>query len=139
MSNTVRDVMTSDPVTMSESATIASAAQAMRDADIGAVIVMRDNDVSGILTDRDTTVRAVAEEKDPRRTTIGEVYTRNPTTVAPSDEINRAVELMREQAVRRLPVVENGKPVGIVSIGDLAVDRDPRSALADISAAPPNN
>jgi CBS domain-containing protein len=139
MSSTVRDVMTSDPVTMSESATIVSAAQAMRDADIGAVIVMRDNDVSGILTDRDTTVRAVAEEKDPHRTTVGEIYTRNPTTVSPSDDVDRAVELMREQAVRRLPVVENGKPVGIVSIGDLALDRDPRSALADISAAPPNN
>lgn len=139
MSNTVKDVMTPNPVTMSESATLVSGAQAMRDSDIGAVIVMRDNDVSGILTDRDITVRAVAEEKDPRRATVGEVYTRNPTTVSPADEINRAVELMREQAVRRLPVVENGKAVGIVSLGDLALDRDPGSALGDISAAPPNN
>src|SRR5262249_39400912 len=132
MPNTVKDVMTPNPVTMSESATLVSGAQAMRDSDIGAVIVMRDNDVSGILPDRDITVRAVAEEKDPRCATVGEVYTPNPTTVSLQDEINRAVDLMREQAVRRLPVVENGKPVGMVSLGDLALDRDPGSALGDI-------
>jgi len=58
--------------------------------------------------------------------------------VAPDDPVSRAVELMREHAVRRLPVCQDGRPVGIVSIGDLAVEQDPRSALADISAAPSN-
>jgi CBS domain-containing protein len=58
--------------------------------------------------------------------------------VSPEDDIDRAVALMRDKALRRLPVVESGQPVGIVSIGDLAVERDSTSALADISAAPPN-
>ena len=139
MSSTVADVMTPNPITMAESATLASAAQAMREADIGGVLVMRDNELRGIVTDRDIVVRAVADGKDPNRATVGEVCSPHVTTVEPSDPIDRAIEFMRENALRRLPVVENGKPVGIVSIGDLAVDRDRQSALADISAAPPNS
>ena len=59
-------------------------------------------------------------------------------TVGPDEDLAHAVELMREHSVRRLPVVDEGRPVGIVSLGDLAVERDPGSALADISAARPN-
>jgi CBS domain-containing protein len=59
-------------------------------------------------------------------------------TLAPEDTVDEAVRLMRQKAVRRLPVVEAGRPVGIVSLGDLAVEREPESALGDISAAPPN-
>jgi predicted transcriptional regulator len=58
--------------------------------------------------------------------------------VAPTDEIANAVELMKSKAIRRLPVVENNRPVGIVSLGDLAIERDRSSALGQISAAPPN-
>jgi CBS domain-containing protein len=140
MSSTVADVMTPEPITFSESATLTSAAQAMREADIGAVLVMRDNELGGILTDRDIVVRADADGKDPNKTTVGEIYSAHVTTVRPEDPIDRAVEFMRENALRRLPVVDgNGRPVGIVSIGDLAIDRDRKSALADISAAPPNS
>ena len=73
---------------------------------------------------------------DRQSADIGEV----PQVVLenPDDPVSRAVELMREHAVRRLPVCQDGRPVGIVSIGDLAVEQDPRSALADISAAPAN-
>ncbi len=59
-------------------------------------------------------------------------------TVGPDDELERAVELMREHAVRRVPVVDDGRPVGIVSLGDLALERDPESALGDISVARPD-
>ena len=72
-------------------------------------------------------------------TRIGDIASHDLAAVAPDDPVSRAVQIMREKAVRRLPVVENGKVVGIVSIGDLALDRDPDSALADISAAPPNS
>jgi CBS domain-containing protein len=58
--------------------------------------------------------------------------------VAPSDSVDEVVRLMRDKAIRRLPVVENGQPVGIVSLGDLATEQEPRSPLADISNAPPN-
>jgi CBS domain-containing protein len=139
MAERIRDVMTTDPQTLSEHTVVREAAEAMRAWDIGDVIVSDDNgQIAGILTDRDIVVRVVAEGRDPRTTRIGDIASRELTAISPDDPIGRAVQLMRERAIRRLPVVDRGKPVGIVSIGDLALDRDPDSALADISAAPPN-
>ena len=139
MAERIRDVMTTNPETMPESTTVREAAETMRANDIGDVVVVDDNGtLSGILTDRDIVVRVVAEGRDPRATRIGDVASRDLTAVSPDDPVDRAVQLMRDKAIRRLPAVDKGKPVGIVSIGDLALDRDPDSALADISAAPPN-
>ena len=115
------------------------AAKAMKKGDFGAVVVCENDQVRGILTDRDIVVRAISEGKDPSSTRIGDVYTTGPNTLSPGDSIDDAVSAMREADVRRLPVVEDSRVVGIVSIGDLAVARDERSALADISAASPNN
>jgi hypothetical protein len=83
-------------------------------------------------------VRGVAEGRDLAATKVGDIYSQELTSVSPTDEVEQAVLLIREKAVRRLPVVEGGKPVGVVSIGDLAIERDPHSALGKISAAPPN-
>jgi CBS domain-containing protein len=131
--------MTTNPETLPESTTVREAAETMRANDIGDVVIVDDNGaISGILTDRDIVVRVVAEGRDPRVTRIGDIASRELTAASPDDPVDRAVQLMRERAIRRLPVVDKGKPVGIVSIGDLALDRDPDSALADISAAPPN-
>lgn len=139
MTERIRDVMTTNPQTLPESTIVREAAETMRANDIGDVIVNDDNgQLTGILTDRDIVVRVVAEGRDPRATRIGDIASRELTAVSPDDPLDRAVQLMRERAIRRLPVVEQGKPVGIVSIGDLALYRDPGSALADISAAPPN-
>ena len=139
MAECIRDVMTTNPETLPESTTVREAAEAMRANDIGDVVVVDDNGkLSGILTDRDIVVRVVAEGRDPRTTRIGDIASRDLTAVSPEDPVDRAVQLMRDKAIRRLPAVDKGKPVGIVSIGDLALDRDPGSALADISAAPPN-
>jgi CBS domain-containing protein len=139
MAERIQDVMTTNPETLPESTTVREAAEAMRANDIGDVVVVDDNGkLSGILTDRDIVVRVVAEGRDPRATRVGDIASRELTAVSPDDPVDRAVQLMRERAIRRLPVVDRGKPVGIVSIGDLALDRDPGSALADISAAPPN-
>jgi CBS domain-containing protein len=82
-------------------------------------------------------IRCIAEGADPSTTRLGEVISSELVAVAPDDPVERAIELMRERAIRRLPVVEGGKPVGVVSIGDLAVERDAESALADISQEPP--
>jgi len=139
MAERISDVMTPNPQVLPESTTGREAAEAMRANDIGDVIMTDDNGkVAGILTDRDLVVRVIAEGRDPRATRIGDIASRNLASVAPDDAVGRAVQIMREKAVRRLPVVEKGKVVGIVSLGDLARDRDPDSALADISAAPPN-
>lgn len=139
MADKIGDVMTPDPATSEPSDSVLDAARAMRDGDFGAVVVVEGGQVRGILTDRDIVLRAVAEGKDPKKTEVRGVFTTDPATLSPDDSIDDAIDAIRAADVRRLPVVEDGKVVGIVSIGDLAVARDERSALADISAAPPNN
>jgi CBS domain-containing protein len=134
----IRNVMTANPIMMAATSSVAEAARGMRDANIGDVIVLDDGRIYGILTDRDIVVRAVAEGRDLATTKVADICSQALTTVSPMDSIEDAVRLIRDNAIRRLPVVEGGKPVGIVSIGDLAVSQDPHSALGHVSAAPPN-
>jgi CBS domain-containing protein len=134
----VADVMTTNPIVLDSDAPLAEAARAMRDSDIGDVIVLEEGAVCGIATDRDIVVRAIAAGKDPATTPIGDVCSKDVTTLAPESPVDDAVQLMRDRAVRRLPVVDGDRPVGVVSLGDLAAKLDPQSALADISKAPPN-
>jgi CBS domain-containing protein len=133
----IREVMTAAPETVGTGASLTEAAKLMRDIDAGAMVVVNEQgNVAGIVTDRDIAVRAVAEGQDPNQTKVGQVLSADLVTLSPTDTVAQAVKLMRDKAVRRLPVVEAGKPIGIVSIGDLAVERDPTSALAHISTAP---
>lgn len=137
---TIADVMTPDPATLSATDTIADAAKLMRDEDIGDVIVTREGDgLTGIVTDRDLVIRALADGRAPEDTQLGEIASADVVTVSPGDPFDEAVTRMREKKLRRLPVVdESGALVGIVSLGDLAEERDPDSALGEISAAPPD-
>jgi CBS domain-containing protein len=139
MAQTVRDVMTTDLVTCPSSAPLRDAAKHMRDRDIGDVLVVDDGTVRGIVTDRDIVVRCVADGGDVREATVGDVCTGELTTVTADSTIEDAARLMRDNALRRLPVVDGGRPVGIVTLGDLAVQADPSSALGGISAARPNS
>jgi CBS domain-containing protein len=135
----VRDVMTPEPKVLEATASVMDAAELMRESDIGDVVVIEDDELCGIVTDRDIVVRVLAEGSDPAMVTLGEICSRELTTSPPTASIGDAVRLFREKAIRRLPVVEeDGEVVGIVSIGDIAVARDRRSVLGDISAAPPN-
>jgi signal-transduction protein with cAMP-binding, CBS, and nucleotidyltransferase domain len=137
---TIRDVMTSDPTTLPAATAVVDAARTMRESDIGDVIVLDDSQqICGIVTDRDIVIRTVAEGQDPSQVRLGDICTPDVATLTPGDSIGDAVRLMTDKAIRRLPIVENGNPVGIVSLGDLAVSQDPESGLADISAAPPNS
>jgi CBS domain-containing protein len=139
MDQIIRDLMTPNLGAIPRSASLQDAAQLMRKNDIGNVIVLENDRLFGILTDRDIVVRGLAEKSDPGTVPVGEICSRDLTTIEPTASVEQAERLMREKALRRLPVVdESGDVVGIVSIGDVAVERDPRSALADISAAPPN-
>lgn len=138
MAQSIHEVMTPAPRTLDSRATVQEAARVMFDEDIGDVIVCDGDRICGIVTDRDVTVRAVAPGKDPATTKLGEICSKELTTLAPTDSAEDAVRVMMDKAIRRVPVVENGRPVGVVSIGDLAVERDPDSALASISAAPAN-
>jgi CBS domain-containing protein len=139
MARTVEEIMTRDLRTVDASDSVADAARVMNEADIGDVVVVSDGQVRCIVTDRDIVVRAIAEGRDPQSTSVGDVCTSELETIEPSASIDDAVRRMRESDVRRLPVVKDGRPVGIVSLGDLAVEREPDSTLADISAASPDN
>jgi CBS domain-containing protein len=135
---TVAEMMTLDPIALPQTASVFDAAQKMRAASIGNVVVLNGQKVCGILTDRDIVVRAVAAGRDPRSTKLADICSRELTTLSPEDNLETAVRLMREHAVRRLPVVMDDRPVGILTLGDVAIEEDGESALADVSAAPPN-
>lgn len=137
MRQKVRDIMTSPPVVLRHDQCVADAARVMRDQAVGCVLVMQDGKLAGLLTDRDIVVRAIADTGDPG-TTLGQVCSRDLVSVSPGADAKQAVRLMRDRAIRRLPVVDHGRVVGIVSLVDLALEVDRRSALADISGAEPN-
>ena len=138
MAQKVSELMTSAPVSMRPAQPLTEAAKAMREQGIGSVLVVDDGQLKGLVTDRDIVVRAVADGRDPGQTPLADVCSPDLVTVAPNDDADTVVQRMRERRVRRVPVVDGGRPVGVVSIGDMAIERDERSALADISAETPN-
>lgn len=137
MAQRVSEVMTPAPVAVPPRCSLAEAAGRMREHGIGDVPVTDQGRLRGMVTDRDIVVRAVAHGRDINTTTVEEVCSADLVAVRPADDADTAVRLMSEHAIRRIPVVEGGRPVGIVSLGDLAVQRDEHSVLADISAQPP--
>ncbi len=141
MSHTLRDVMTRDPVCLPVSASAADAARQMALHEIGDVVVVDDDSSAlvGLVTDRDLVVRVIAMDHDAKAAPLGDVCTREVVSLSPQDSVEDAVTLMRTHAIRRMPVVQDGKPVGLVTLGDLSLDRDPTSVLADISRAPSNS
>ena len=137
----VSEIMTALPETMGPNATLSQAASVMAKNDIGAVIVVDpgSDGVVGILTDRDIVIRACAEEVNPTSTSIEGYFTPTPTVVGPNDLVQEVDFLMRDQDVRRVPVVEGGRAIGIVSLGDLAAQTDPASQLAAMTIARPDH
>ena len=139
MAQSIREIMTADPRTVETGTTVAEAAREMRDGDVGSVVVIENGAVAGIVTDRDIAVRVVAQGLDPDATRVSEVATMRPVTLTVDQSVDDAIRLVREQNVRRIIVLQDGRAAGIVSLGDLAIERDTDSALADISSEPPNN
>jgi CBS domain-containing protein len=136
----VRDVMTPKPVSVPEGATLPQVATIMRDHDIGDVLVRSETaGMLGILTDRDIVIRGLTGGAGAEALTAGEICSRDVTAVAADDSVLTAFDLMRERAIRRLPVTDGDEVVGILSLGDLALERDPESVLADISEAAPDS
>ena len=133
----VRDIMTAAPVGVYYSQTIAETARVMRDSQVGAVLVVNDGALAGLVTDRDLVVRGLAEGMGPE-TPVGPLCSGDLIGVAADADLGQAAQLMRENAVRRLPVINDGQVVGIVSIGDIAISADSDSALAAVSRADAN-
>ena len=125
----IRDVMTPNPRYVSPDDSIQSAAQIMRDEDTGAVPVCDNGRAVGIVTDRDIVIRAIAEGQPNRP--VRDIATRDVISVGPDTSTREAADLMSEHQVRRLPVVDGDRLVGIVSLGDLAVKEAKDSRIGD--------
>ena len=139
MGQKVSDIMSKNLVSLSAEDTERDAARQMRRANVGVVVVQTQGSLIGIVTDRDIVVRCLAHGSDCDETPLSEICTEDVTTLRPDDEVDRAVALMRDKAIRRIPIVKDGVAVGILSLGDLALERDPFSVLGAISGASPNN
>jgi len=138
MPTTVQDVMSTELVTCPSNATLQDVAQKMRDHDIGDVLITDGSTLAGIVTDRDLVVRCLAggaNAGDP----ASNACSAQLTTVPFDADVEDAADLMRSHAVRRLPVLDAGRAVGIVSLGDLAMNREPHSVLGEVSGAVPNS
>jgi signal-transduction protein with cAMP-binding, CBS, and nucleotidyltransferase domain len=135
----VREVMTASPLVLDARAPLQEAARHMRDQAVGDVLVTDGDQLCGIVTDRDLVVRAMADGLDARSTALGQVCSRDLVAVEADDDVQHAVDTMRNKAIRRIPVIDGGRLAGVVSLGDLARHNDKDSALADISSAPPNS
>jgi CBS domain-containing protein len=111
--------MTSDPVMLDADESVRNASRCMRDRGVGDVLICEAQVLVGIATDRDIVVHVVAAGRDPNEVRLREVASYGVTSVGPDDDLDDVVAVMKVKAVRRVPVVSNGRPVGIVSLGDL--------------------
>lgn len=117
----VRDIMTSDPQTAPPGSYIGDVARMMRDLNVGIIPVVNDQgNLLGVITDRDITIRVAAAGLNPFETSVQDFLSPNVVTVSPDDSVDKARQLMGDKQIRRLPVLDNGKLVGILSIGDIA-------------------
>jgi CBS domain-containing protein len=121
MAKSVRDAMTEDPRSIGAGESVVDAARLMRDEHIGSLPVTEDERLVGMITDRDITTRVVAEGAVPETTSVEDVYSRDLISVEPNNDLEEALQVMALHQVRRLPVVENGRLVGMVAQADIAL------------------
>ena len=121
MVNSVREAMTENPRSIGPSASVVEAARLMRDEHIGSLPITDGDALVGMITDRDITTRVVAQGVDLATTSVGDVFSEDLISVEPDKELEEALQLMARHQVRRLPVVENGRLVGIVAQADIAL------------------
>jgi CBS domain-containing protein len=127
MAKSVRDTMTANPRSIKASASVVEAARLMREAHIGSLPITDDEQLVGMITDRDITTRVVAETADRMETSVGDVSSRDLVTVEPDTDLDEALQLMARHQVRRIPVVENGRLVGIVAQADVALSENEKT------------
>ena len=120
----IRDLMTENPSSCERGTPVAEAAKVMARENVGSVPVVQGDKLVGVVTDRDLVVRLLAEGRDPQSTTVGEIASSEPVTLSPDDELDKALQLLARHQVRRLPVVEGERLVGIVAQADIARHAD---------------
>lgn len=117
-----RDLMTPEPTCVKEGQALAEAARIMRDLDVGALPICGDDDrLKGMLTDRDIVVKCISEGGDPKTVTAGELAEGKPVTIGADDDLREALRLMQEHQIRRLPVIDGHRLVGIIAQADVAL------------------
>jgi len=133
----VKDIMTRNVACIDPNSTVAEAAKLMQQHNVGSIPVVDQSGVKGIITDRDIVIRNIASDGDPKNTPVRDVMTTQVTTATPDMDVNQLSSMMANQQVRRMPVVENNKLVGIVALGDMATnnwaDSEAAEALTEIS------
>ena len=132
----VREIMTKDVATATLDSSVEDVATMMKEDDTGAIPVLDDGELAGIVTDRDIVIRCIAEGKDPAETTVEDILTEELHTIEPDVDVDEAARMMADRQIRRLPVVEAGELIGVISLGDIAVKEDSDTAgesLQDIS------
>jgi CBS domain-containing protein len=133
----IREIMTTEVATASPDSTLEEVASMMKEEDTGAIPVLDEDQLVGIITDRDIVVRCIAEGKDPTETNVEDVLSENPVTIDVEADVEEAGRLMSDRQIRRLPVVQQGSLVGMISLGDIAVkepDEEPAvEALEGVS------
>lgn len=127
----IRQLMTTDVSTAEPETTLEEIATIMRNDDVGAVPVVENDELVGIITDRDLVLRCIAEGKDPSATRADDILSDSIETIEPDADVEEAAELMSRRQIRRLPVVEDGHLVGMLSIGDVAVKQQDDSMSGD--------
>jgi CBS domain-containing protein/uncharacterized membrane protein YuzA (DUF378 family) len=127
----VRDVMTEQPKAVEPSTTVAEAAKLLQSQDVGSLPVVQEGQLVGIVTDRDIVTRVVAEGRDPNSLPVEEIATRSPDTASPEQDLDEALRLMARKQVRRLPVVEDGRLIGILAQADVA-EEAPRKRTGEV-------
>jgi len=135
----LRDIMSPAPACLASTETVLAAARAMKERGVGTVLVLAAGQLSGLVTDRDITVRVLAENLDPATTRIGEICSTETAALGPDDDVDQAARLVRERVVRRIPVLQDGIPVGVVSVGDLALHEGEGAAPCGAQAASPDS
>jgi CBS domain-containing protein len=117
---TVREAMTSTPTTIAADAPVVEAARLMASRNVGSLPVVDDENLVGMVTDRDLVLNVLAKDVDPHSTTVASVCTQDPVVVAPEDSLDEALQRMAREQVRRLPVVEEERLVGILAQADVS-------------------
>lgn len=135
---TVKDLMTTNVESVCSDDTVDHAAQLMREYNVGSIPVCDNkNKIIGIITDRDITLRSSADGQNTKSQSVRDIMSSNPVVGRPDMDINDAARIMSERQIRRLPIVENNNLIGVVSLGDIAVEpslkNNAKEALSDIS------
>lgn len=133
----IKNIMTKTVTTVTPEDTVERAAQIMKEHNVGSIPVCRGEELVGIITDRDITIRSASQGQNVHQQQVREIMSSNPVTGTQNMDVHEAARLMSERQIRRLPIVENNKVIGIVALGDLAVEpnfaNEAESALSNIS------